>query len=60
VYLHVVRACEVARNWRQLMWTFDEMELRGFRPELVSYNRAIAGCSEEGEVEMAYSLVMGE
>ena len=40
------------------MWTFDEMSLRDLTPELVSYNRAIRGCSDEGEWEMTLSLVL--
>lgn len=40
------------------MWTFDEMKIRDLVPDLVSYNRAIGGCSDEGEWEMALSLVL--
>ena len=58
VYSFVIRACETAKNWRQLMWTFDEMQIRNLVPPLVSYNRAIGGCGEEGEWEMALSLVL--
>lgn len=59
VYGHVALACERAKNWRQLMWTFDEMQLRELVPGLSSYNRAIRGCTQEGEWEMAVSLVLG-
>ena len=59
VYGSVALACERAKNWRQLMWTFDEMQLRGLVPTLDSYKSAIKGCTQEGEWEMALSLVLG-
>ena len=39
--------------------TFDEMLMRDLVPGLASYNSAIRGCTQEGEWEMAVSLVLG-
>jgi hypothetical protein len=36
------------------------MKLRDLVPPLARYNSAIRGCTQEGEWEMALSLVLGE